>query len=146
MPPKKDASVERKALPDNPFRGVREQHTSEIAEDYVEVIADLIGEKGEARAVDLAKRLGVTHVTVIRTIARLQKAGLVKTEPYRSIFLTSKGGHLAAACKARHQLILRFLCELGIPEEIARQDAEGIEHHVSRQTLKAMEAFVDGKY
>lgn len=109
------------------------------------MIGDLIGETGEARAVDLARRLGVTHVTVIRTVARLQKAGLVKTEPYRSIFLTPKGKRLAAACKQRHLLIVRFLRAIGVPESAARHDAEGIEHHVSRQTLAAMKKFVERK-
>ena len=140
----KPASPRRK-VPDNPFLGVREQHTSEIAEDYVEVIGDLISEKGEARAVDMAKRLGVTHVTVIRTVARLQKAGLVSTEPYRSIFLTEKGKNLAVTCKERHQLIVRFLQHLGVSEIVARHDAEGIEHHVSNETLAAMKRLTDRK-
>src|SRR5437868_8176501 len=73
----------------------RREHANEIAEDYVEAIADLVTEVGEARVVDLAKRLGVTHVTVNRTVARLQNAGLVTSEPYRAIFLTEKGLTLA---------------------------------------------------
>src|ERR1700730_12680887 len=80
----------------------RREHASEIAEDYAEAIADLIAETGEARVVDLAKRLGVTHVTVNRTIVRLQKAGFVTSQPYRAIFLTDKGRALAATCKSRH--------------------------------------------
>src|SRR5580765_3909827 len=75
----------------------RREHANEIAEDYVEAIADLVAEVGEARVVDLAKRLGVTHVTVNRTVARLQNAGLVTSEPYRAIFLTEKGRTLAIA-------------------------------------------------
>ncbi len=126
----------------NPFRRVRHQHATETAQDYVEAIADLIEEKGEARAVDLARKLGVTHVTVIRTIDRLQKAGLARSEPYRSIFLTPKGKSLATACKARHLLIEQFLRALGVPEEAARRDAEGIEHHVSDETLQAMRKFL----
>ena len=63
----------------------RREHANEIAEDYVEAIADLVAETGEARVVDLAKRLGVTHVTVNRTISRLQKAGFVTAQPYRLI-------------------------------------------------------------
>jgi DtxR family manganese transport transcriptional regulator len=69
----------------------RREHASEVAEDYVEAMADLIAETGEARVVDLAKRLGVTHVTVNRTILRLQKAGFVTSQPYRAIFLTDNG-------------------------------------------------------
>jgi DtxR family manganese transport transcriptional regulator len=115
----------------------RREHANEIAEDYVEAIADLVTEVGEARVVDLAKRLGVTHVTVNRTVARLQSAGLVTSQPYRAIFLTEKGRTLATACKSRHETVVAFLRGLGIPERVAEMDAEGIEHHVSPQTLAA---------
>jgi DtxR family manganese transport transcriptional regulator len=115
----------------------RRENASEIAEDYVEAIADLIAETGEARVVDLAKRLGVTHVTVNRTIVRLQKAGLVTSQPYRAIFLTDIGCKLAVACKIRHETVVAFLRSLGIPERVAEMDAEGMEHHVSPDTLAA---------
>ncbi len=118
----------------------RREHASEIAEDYVEAIADLVAETGEARVVDLSKRLGVTHVTVVRTIARLQKSGYVTAQPYRAIFLTNKGSRLAAACKSRHETVAAFLRSLGIPERVAEMDAEGIEHHVSPATLAAFRA------
>src|SRR4051794_19569680 len=78
----------------------RREHANEIAEDYVEAIADLVTETGEARVVDLAKRLGVTHVTVNRTISRLQKSGLVTSQPYRAIFLTDKGARWRRRAKA----------------------------------------------
>src|SRR4051812_41385981 len=109
----------------------RREHAHEIAEDYVEAIADLMAEYGEARVVDLAKLLGVTHVTVNRTIARLQSAGYVTSQPYRAIFLTDSGRELAATCKSRHETVVAFLRSLGIPERVAEMDAEGIEHHVS---------------
>src|SRR5213595_3746439 len=115
----------------------RREHANEIAEDYVEAIADLVAETGEARVVDLAKRLGVTHVTVNRTIVRLQKAGFVTSRPYRAIFLTEKGRNLAETCKRRHETVVAFLRSLGIPERVAEMDAEGIEHHVSPDTLAA---------
>jgi DtxR family manganese transport transcriptional regulator len=115
----------------------RREHANEVAEDYVEAIADLTAEMGEARVVDLARRLGVTHVTVIRTIARLQKAGFVTAQPYRSIFLTDKGRDLAATCKSRHETVVAFLRSFGISERVAEMDAEGIEHHVSPETLTA---------
>lgn len=115
----------------------RREHAHETAEDYVEAIADLIEEAGEARVVDLAKRLGVTHVTVNRTVIRLQKAGYVTSQPYRAIFLTTAGRELASACKRRHQIVVEFLCSLDIPRRVAEKDAEGIEHHVSPRTLAA---------
>jgi DtxR family manganese transport transcriptional regulator len=126
------------------FSRTRHEHAQEIAEDYVEVIADLIAQTGEARVVDLARHLGVTHVTVNRTISRLQKAGYVRSQPYRAIFLTEKGSRLAAACKRRHETVVAFLRSLGVPKKAAEMDAEGIEHHVSRETLNAFRAALDG--
>lgn len=123
----------------------RREHANEIAEDYVEAIADLIAETGEARLVDLAARLGVTHVTVNRTIARLQSAGYVSTQPYRAIFLTDTGRELAVKCKARHVTVVDFLRSLGVPERVAERDAEGIEHHVSPETLSAFERRLKGR-
>lgn len=123
----------------------RQQHAQERAEDYVEAIADLIAGSGEARATDLAKSLGVTHVTVIRTVQRLQREGLVTTQPYRSIFLTAAGRRLAAKAKARHEKVVAFLEALGVPGATARVDAEGIEHHVSPETLAAFERFLSAR-
>lgn len=118
----------------------RREHANEVAEDYVEAIADLIVESGEARVVDIAKRIGVTHVTVIRTIERLRKMGFVHTQPYRAIFLTDKGHAMAAACRNRHKTVVSFLRSLGVPERVAEMDAEGIEHHVSPKTLAAFKS------
>ena len=124
------------------FRRVRAAHENESAEDYVELIAELIRVMGEARVVDLAERLGVAHATVSKTVGRLAKKGLVTSEPYRSIFLTAKGQQLASRVRQRHELVVRFLRQLGVAQPIAEADAEGIEHHVSPETLAAMENFV----
>lgn len=132
-------SGDRKRQAEN-LSQTRLKHANEVAEDYVEAIADLVTETGEARVVDLAKRLGVTHVTVNRTITRLQKAGYVTSKPYRAIFLTTSGRKLADACKSRHETVVAFLRSLGISERTAEMDAEGIEHHVSPETLAALEA------
>ena len=121
------------------FDRIRSDHRNEIAEDYVELIADLIDATGEARAVDLASRLGVTNATVTNAITRLQREGLVRSEPYRAIFLTQDGRDLAEHCRRRHRIVYRFLRSLGIGEETARADAEGIEHHVSEETLAAFD-------
>ena len=121
------------------FRRSRKDRATEIAQDYVEAIADLSVLLGEARVVDLARRLGVTHVTVNRTLARLQQAGYVNTKPYRAIFLTEAGRTLAEECKRRHGTVVAFLRSLGISERVAEMDAEGIEHHVSPETLAAFE-------
>lgn len=121
------------------LRRSRRDHAGEIAQDYVEAIADLSMESGEVRVTDLARRLGVTHVTVIRTLARLREIGYVHTRPYRAIFLTDAGSKLAKECKQRHEIVTDFLRSLGISEKIAEMDAEGIEHHVSPETLAAFE-------
>ncbi len=131
-----------KAISANGYQRIREDHSLELAEDYVELIDDLIREHGEARAVDLADRLGVTHVTVTKTIARLKKDRFVTSEPYRSIFLTAKGKRLASEARKRHNIVVRFLLEIGVPRGVALADAEGIEHHVSLRTLRAMKRFI----
>lgn len=124
-------------------RTARQQNAAETAEDYVELIDDLIREHGEARAVDLANRLGVSHVTVTKTIQRLQREGLVRTEPYRAIFLQPQGRKLAEVCRNRHELVVNFLLAIGVDEATAQLDAEGIEHHVSEATLAAMATLVN---
>src|SRR3984957_12304599 len=106
------------------FRRSRRDRALEVAQDYVEAIADLSAALGEARVVDLARRLGVTHVTVNRTLARLQRAGFVNTKPYRAIFLTDAGKRLADECKQRHDTVVSFLRSLGISEKVAELDAE----------------------
>lgn len=144
-PPRRRASPAQDAasLLADGHRRTRRAHASETAEDYVEIIADLIARRGEARVVDVAACLGVTHVTVSRTVARLRKAGLVHTEPYRSLFLTQAGVDLARKVKRRHEVVERFLLALGVSERVARADAEGLEHHVSDETLRAFERFVE---
>ncbi len=133
------ADPERQALW---FERLREAHQTETAEDYVELIADLIDANGEARVSDLAERFGVSHATVNKIIGRLNREGFVTNKPYRSLFLTSEGEALARRCKERHKTVVDFLLALGLPQGIAEMDAEGIEHHVSRETLKAFELFL----
>ncbi len=118
------------------FSQVRNARNAEIAEDYTEMIADLTKETGEARVVDLAERFGVTSPTVNSIIRRLVREGLVESKPYRSIFLTEKGKALANFCKQRHDIVYKFLLSIGVKKDIAKNDAEGIEHHVSPETLE----------
>lgn len=125
------------------FQRVRDAHQTEVAEDYVELIAKLIDETGEARLVDLADWLGVTKATVNNTIQRLQRDGLVTSKPYRSIFLTGQGRALADMSRERHRLVRDFLIALGVDAQTADADAEGIEHHVSAETLAQFRAFLD---
>ena len=117
------------------FERIRQAHQSEMAEDYVELIADLIEVNGEARLVELAERFGVSHATANKIVARLQREGLVISRPYRSIFLTDTGRALAKRSRRRHDIVLDFLKAIGVSEYTAEFDSEGIEHHVSDETL-----------
>jgi DtxR family transcriptional regulator, manganese transport regulator len=124
------------------FGHVRDSHQRELAEDYVELIADLIEHRGEARAVDLAGCLGVTNATVNNAIQRLRRDGLVTSKPYRSIFLTRQGRELAETSRERHRVVREFLIALGVDAETADTDAEGIEHHVSDATLATFRSYL----
>jgi DtxR family transcriptional regulator, manganese transport regulator len=127
------------------FSRLRRAHQSETAEDYVELIADLIDSRGEARVVELAERFGVAHATVNKTVARLQREGLVSSRPYRSIFLTDSGREMAEMARRRHRIVVDFLKAIGVDAETAEIDAEGIEHHVSAETLAAFERVTEGR-
>jgi DtxR family transcriptional regulator, manganese transport regulator len=115
---------------------IRKDHATETAEDYVEAIAQLIAEQGRCRIVDLAARFGVSHVTVTKTVARLAKEGLVITQPYGPMTLTEVGERMAAESKKRHEIVYQFLVSIGVSATTAADDAEGIEHHVSAETLR----------
>lgn len=124
-----------------PHRRTRADHKSETAEDYVEAIAEILNEQDCCRTNDLAKRFGVSHVTVHRTVERLKREGLVISERYQPIELTPAGKRLARKCRDRHEIVFQFLLALGIDERTAAVDAEGIEHHVSSATLQRFKEF-----
>lgn len=135
----------RSQLPARSHARTRRDHASETAEDYVEAIDDIIGQRGECRVIDLARRFGVSHVTVSRTTGRLFRDGLIETQPYGPIVLTDEGAALANTARERHQIVLRFLQVLGVSALTAEIDAEGIEHHCSDETLRLMQEFILGK-
>ena len=122
------------------FRKTREANLTEVSEDYVELIGDLIATEGEARLTDIAERLGVAQATASKVITRLRRDGLVENKRYRSIFLTERGREIADASRQRHRVVLDFLLALGLDPAVARADSEGIEHHVSAVTLAKLEA------
>jgi len=124
------------------FGKAREARSATLVEDYVELIADLIAAHGEARATEIAKRLGVTHPTALKSVARLKREGLATSRPYRGIFLTAAGQALAERVRARHRLIVELLRAVGVPQEAAEADAEGMEHHASEATLLAFARFL----
>ena len=124
------------------FGKARSAQSTALLEDYVELIADLLASAGEARPTDIARRLGVSHATTIKTISRLKREGLATARPYRGVFLTENGQELAARARTRHRLVVDVLVAMGVPVEAAEADAEGIEHHVSETTLKAFARFL----
>jgi DtxR family manganese transport transcriptional regulator len=127
------------------FGKARSAQATALLEDYAELIADLLAGEGEARPTDIARRLGVSHATAIKAIARLKREGLATARPYRGVFLTEEGQRLADRVRARHRLVVDVLLALGVPAEAAEQDAEGIEHHVSDATLAAFSRFLKGR-
>jgi DtxR family transcriptional regulator, manganese transport regulator len=142
-----ERSAQPNQMPEEPtqalrFEQARVARSTVVQEDYVELIDDLLSAYGEARATDVAKRLGVTHPTALKTIARLKKDGLVTSRPYRGIFLTEAGHALAHRVRARHRLMVDLLVAVGVPKDVAEVDAEGMEHHASDATLTAIARFL----
>ena len=127
------------ALKAQPFIETRSHHESELAEDYVEIIAELISLRGQARVSDIARCLGVSHVTVVRTLERLKKKGFLCSDPHAPISLSNEGLELAKFCKERHLFLLEYLTALGVPENVAAIDVEGMEHHISQTTIEAFQ-------
>jgi DtxR family manganese transport transcriptional regulator len=127
------------------FDRIRRAHQKEVAEDYVEMIAELIDQSGEARTSDLAARFGVSAPTVNATIQRLYREGLVITAPYQPITLSDKGQTLAKRCSLRHAVLRDFLLSIGVDPITADADAEGMEHHISDETLAVFKQMTDRK-
>ena len=125
------------------FEKTRAAHRDETGEDYVEAIAELIEERGEARNRDLARMMGVSHVTVSRIMRRLHDQGLVVFETHRPITLTPEGRRVAETARRRHEVVVGFLRAIGVGARQAEIDAEGIEHHVSDQTIRAFRRVIE---
>ena len=124
------------------FGRARAAQATALLEDYAELIADLLAAEGEARPADIARRLGVSHVTVVKAISRLKREGLATGRPHCGVFLTEAGEALAARVRTRHRLVVDLLVAVGVPVEDAEADAEGIEHFVSPLTLEAFARFL----
>src|SRR6202162_6140595 len=115
---------------------------SSTVEDYLEQILDLINTKGYARVADIALGLKISQASVTNMVQRLDSEGLLKYEKYRGLVLTTAGETLARNIMQRHQLLSDFLRMLGINEEVIYHDVEGMEHHISPQTLQAIESLL----
>ena len=125
-------------MPDKPASVAR----SSAVEDYLEQILDLINTKGYARVADIAQGLKISQASVTNMVQRLDSEGLLKYEKYRGLVLTTAGETLARNIMRRHQLLSDFLRMLGIEEEVVYHDVEGMEHHISPQTLNAIETLM----
>ncbi len=114
--------------------------SSSAVEDYLERILELINTKGYARVVDIAGSLGISQASVTNMVQRLDAEGLLKYEKYRGLVLTTAGETLARNITRRHHLLTDFLKLLGLPDDVIFHDVEGMEHHISPPTLRAIEA------
>ena len=123
------------------YSNIRNQNKNEILEDYVEAIQEISEIKGDVKNADLSIHFGVSQATINKNLKRLISSKLATSEPYRSIFLTDKGKKLAAISKEKHEIVYQFLIKLCVSKKTAQYDSEGIEHHVSDETLKLMKNF-----
>jgi len=114
--------------------------SSAAVEDYLERILELINSKGYARVVDIAAALKISQASVTNMVQRLDADGLLKYEKYRGLILTTAGKALACKIAYRHQLLTDFLKLLGLDDRVIYHDVEGMEHHISSSTLRAIEA------
>ena len=111
---------------------------SQSAEDYLERIHALIQEKGYARVVDIASSLKVKQASVTSMVQKLAELGYLKYEKYRGLILTDKGRTVACRINKRHQTLARFFSLFGLDEQTQQQDIEGIEHHLSAETVAVL--------
>jgi Mn-dependent DtxR family transcriptional regulator len=115
--------------------------TTIAAEDYLEKIEQLIARKGYARVVDIAAELMIAQASVTAMVQKLDAEGFVKYEKYRGMVLTSSGLEVARRIAHRHALLTDFLRVIGVADEkIIYDDVEGMEHHISPESFKAIEA------
>jgi Mn-dependent DtxR family transcriptional regulator len=111
-------------------------------EDYLEVIYELIEQKGYATTVDISKYLNVSSPSVTKMVQRLDECGHLNYEKYRGISLTQQGVLVAKSIRERHGLLADFFKMIGVDEDSANKDAEGIEHYLHPETLKKLEEFI----
>jgi Mn-dependent DtxR family transcriptional regulator len=111
---------------------------SQSAEDYLERIHELFEEKGYARVVDIASSLKVKQASVTSMVQKLAEAGYLKYEKYRGLILTDKGREVARKIQNRHATLSRFFSLFGLSAETQKEDIEGIEHHLSLDTVAVL--------
>jgi Mn-dependent DtxR family transcriptional regulator len=120
-----------------------DQHTDRM-EDYLEVIYELIKQKGYATVVDISESLNVSSPSVTKMLQRLDESKYLRYEKYRGINLTNEGIAVAENIREKHHLLAEFFKMIGVDENTANIDAEGIEHHLHPETLKKLQHFIKG--
>lgn len=115
---------------------------SEPHEDYLERIYELFTEKEFVRAVDVAERLGISSASVTKMLQKLANEGYLTVEKYRGFVMTQKGKLAGSRIQKRHQILESFLRSLGVSETVVQKDVEGLEHHISQETLEKIEQLV----
>ena len=110
----------------------------ESAEDYLETILILYETRGEVRSVDIAAEMGVTKPSVSVAMKKLRESGLIEMDKDNLITLTGEGMSIAQKVFNRHRVITRFLMQIGVNEEDAKNDACKIEHDISPATFEAI--------
>ena len=114
----------------------------ESSEDYLEQILMLLEQKGHARSTDIAIGLNVTRPSVSVAMKKLRENKYITMAEDGLISLTDKGYAIARRIYDRHKTLTRYLVQLGVPEEIAREDACKIEHDLSEESYAAIRAQV----
>jgi Mn-dependent DtxR family transcriptional regulator len=122
---------------------VKKEDRTDRMEDYLEVIYELVQEKGYATTVDISSYLNVSSPSVTKMMQKLDETGYLKYEKYRGIKLTNEGTRIARNIRNRHGLLAEFFMIIGVDEETANNDAEGIEHHLHPETMKKLEEFIN---
>ena len=134
---------------DNRLEAIRDANSAkkedrtDRMEDYLEVIYELVEQKGYATTVDISTYLNVSAPSVTKMTQKLDETGYLKYEKYRGIRLTDEGVRIAQNIRNRHGLLAEFFKMIGVDEESANSDAEGIEHHLHPETNKRLEDFMN---
>jgi len=115
--------------------------TTRREEDYLEAIYSIQAEKGVARAIDVSRMLGVRSPCVTEMFRKLDRKRLVVYKKYEGARLTNEGRRIGRAVKDRHDSLLQFLQNLGVPEPMASVDACTLEHDLSPESIMQIKMF-----
>lgn len=110
----------------------------ESGEDYLEQILMILEKKGHVRSIDIAAGLEVSKPSVSVAMRKLKENGYINMGTDNLISLTDKGYAVARKIYNRHQTLTKYLIQLGVPEEIAREDACKVEHDLSDESFQAI--------